>query len=222
MNCQNHPETPAAGYCRECGKPLCEECRRFASGTIFCAEHLPEAAGPRAAGPADSKGDGYRRQEGSPALAFLLGFIPGVGAIYNGQYAKGLIHAVIFGMLVSILDSPHGLPEVLMAMLLAAWIFYMPFEAYHTALKRRLHEPVDEYSSLLDLSPAARAQRYPVGPLVLIALGVLLLLNTLGVLDFESIARFWPVLLIAAGVYMLYVRIAERQSANNREANRER
>jgi len=24
-----------------------------------------------------------------PALAFLLGFIPGVGAIYNGQYAKG-------------------------------------------------------------------------------------------------------------------------------------
>ena len=29
----------------------------------------------------------------SPALAFILGFlIPGVGAIYNGQYAKGLVH----------------------------------------------------------------------------------------------------------------------------------
>ena len=33
----------------------------------------------------------------SPGLAFLLGFIPGVGAIYNGQYVKGLIHVVVLG-----------------------------------------------------------------------------------------------------------------------------
>ena len=32
----------------------------------------------------------------SPGLAFFLGWIPGVGAIYNGQYAKGLVHAVAF------------------------------------------------------------------------------------------------------------------------------
>ena len=36
-----------------------------------------------------------------PVLALLLGFIPGVGAIYNGQYAKGLVHAVVFALLVS-------------------------------------------------------------------------------------------------------------------------
>jgi len=229
MNCQNHPEAPAAAYCRQCGKPLCEECRRSALGTVFCAEHLPaaETTGSAEGGRLNSKGDGYHHLESSPALAFLLGFIPGVGAIYNGQYAKGIIHAVIFGMLVSLLDSrrflsyQHAPPEVLMAMLLVAWIFYMPFEAYHTALKRRRHEPVDEYSSIVDLNLGERAQRYPVGPLILIALGVLLLLNTLGALDFESIARFWPVLLIAAGLYMLYVRIRDRRS-DNRETNRER
>ena len=33
----------------------------------------------------------------APGLAFALGFIPGVGAIYNGQYLKGLVHALIFG-----------------------------------------------------------------------------------------------------------------------------
>ena len=230
MNFQNHPDTPATAYCRQCGKPLCEECRRSAAGTIFCAEHLPgtETTASQASGAADSRSEGYRRMEGSPALAFVLGFIPGVGAIYNGQYAKGLIHAVIFGILVSLLDSrrflsyQHAPPEVLLAMLLVAWIFYMPFEAYHTAVRRRVHAPVEEYSSLVDLSPEAPSRRYPLGPVILIALGVLLLLNTLDLLNFELIARFWPVLLIAAGVYMLYVRIAEKQSPDDREANRER
>ena len=46
----------------------------------------------------------------SPGLALFLGMIPGVGAIYNGQYAKGLVHAVMFGILCSIVDSraAHG------------------------------------------------------------------------------------------------------------------
>ena len=41
MNCANHPETAAAAFCRECGKPLCPECIRRARGSVFCAEHTP-------------------------------------------------------------------------------------------------------------------------------------------------------------------------------------
>ena len=78
-----------------------------------------------------------RTPDVSPGLAFFLGWIPGVGAIYNGQYAKGLVHAVIFGMLCSILDSDLRGLEPVFGILLAAWIFYMAFEAYHTARKRR-------------------------------------------------------------------------------------
>ena len=75
----------------------------------------------------------------------MLGLIPGVGAIYNGQYAKGLVHAVLFGILISVLDShaAHGV-EVIFGMALMAWWAYMVFEAYHTARKRRAGEPVDE------------------------------------------------------------------------------
>ena len=32
----------------------------------------------------------------NPSVAAVLGLIPGVGAMYNGQYFKGLIHVVIF------------------------------------------------------------------------------------------------------------------------------
>jgi hypothetical protein len=141
----------------------------------------------------------------SPALALFLGFIPGVGAIYNGQYAKGLVHAVITGILISIMGSGAGGMEPLMGILLAAWFFYMPFEAFHTARKRRLGEPVDEFSSILNLRGA---ERFPMAAVLLIGLGILLLLNTLEVLSFRYVARYWPVLLIAAGAWLLYTRLA--------------
>ncbi len=213
MNCQNHPDRPATAYCRTCGKAVCEECRRDAYGTVFCAEHAPAPApppppqAPRQPVPAPP---GYVYPDVSPGLAFFLGWIPGVGAIYNGQYAKGLVHAVIFGILCSIVDNARGL-EPLFGMLIAVWMFYMAFEAYHTARKRRLGEPVDEYSSLVNL----RGQRgqFPVAGVTLIVLGVLLLLHTLDLLDFYYVARYWPVLLILAGVYLLYNRFAGHDSA---------
>ncbi len=66
----------------------------------------------------------------SPGLAFLLGLIPGVGAIYNGQYAKGLIHVVILGLLISIMGSnAAGDLGPLFGMLIALWFPYMAFEA---------------------------------------------------------------------------------------------
>ena len=209
MNCQNHPEVPATAYCRTCGKPICDGCRRDAYGTVFCAEHAPAPAtasappppaGPRAqaaARPAPFVADV------SPGLAFALGWIPGVGAIYNGQYAKGIVHAVVFGILCSILDSNlHGL-DVIFAMMLTAWIFYMAFEAYHTAVKRRAGEYVDEYSSLIDFRARGR---FPVAGVALILLGIVLLLHTMGILDFYYVARYWPVLLILAGAWLLYNR----------------
>jgi hypothetical protein len=210
MNCQNHPELPATAYCRTCGKPICDECRRDAYGTVFCAEHAPASATASAPPPPA----GPRAQAGarpapfvadvSPGLAFALGWIPGVGAIYNGQYAKGIVHAVVFGILCSILDDSnlHGL-DVIFAMMLTAWIFYMAFEAYHTAVKRRAGEYVDEYSSLIDFRARGR---FPVAGVALILLGTVLLLHTLGILDFYYVARYWPVLLILAGAWLLYNR----------------
>jgi hypothetical protein len=217
MNCQNHPETPAIAYCRTCGKPVCEQCRRDAFGTVFCAEHMPAPAAsippepppipmPPVPGQAPMPGaPSYAMSNVSPPLAFFLGLIPGVGAIYNAQYAKGLVHAVIWGLLMSIANSraSHGL-EALFVILIIAWWFYMAMEAYHTARKRQAGEPVDEYSSLLDLR--AGSGHLPLMGIALIGLGVVLLLYTLDIVDFEKIARYWPVVLIAAGIYLLWGR----------------
>jgi hypothetical protein len=142
----------------------------------------------------------------SPGLAFLLGLIPGVGAIYNGQYVKGLVHAVIIGLLLSLANATEeSSGEPFIVMILVGFWAYMAFEAFHTAKKRQAGLAVDEWSSLV--TPNRNISRAPIGPVLLIVLGVLFLLDTLHMIAFRELARFWPVVLIVAGCVMLYNRV---------------
>jgi hypothetical protein len=81
----------------------------------------------------------------------------------------------------------------------------MPFEAYHTARRRQLGHPVDEFSSLISVRGANSS---PLAPILLIGFGVLFLLNNLDVIRFYHLLRYWPVFLIALGVYLLYARFS--------------
>jgi len=236
MNCYLHPETTATAYCRSCGRPLCSLCQRTSDGTVFCADHAPVPGYMPGSGTGYVPGSGYTAGVDpnapgasnpyfqaaapaanaaamgvSPGLAFVLGLFPGVGAIYNGQYVKGLVHAIIFGLIISLLNSVENrASEPVLAILLAAFVIYMPFEAFHTAKNRQMGIPVDEWSSLA--APGAAQGRFrsraPIGPMLLIALGVLFLLDTLTIIQFNQIGRFWPVLLIVLGAFMLYNRVA--------------
>lgn len=69
----------------------------------------------------------------NPGLAALLGFIPGVGAMYNGQFAKGLAHIAIFAVFCSLSKHVNGI----FGLFIAGWVLYMAFEAYQTAVARR-------------------------------------------------------------------------------------
>jgi hypothetical protein len=149
----------------------------------------------------------------SPGIAFVLGLIPGVGAIYNGQYAKGLIHVFILGLMFTIVgDNLAGGLEPLVGLLIAVFWAYMPFEAYHTAQKRRQGLPVDEFSGLAASGPGSR---FPVAPVLLIVIGAFFLLNNLGLVELRRIIRYWPALLIAAGVYLLWARMSGAQKSDN-------
>lgn len=235
MNCFLHPEAPATAFCRQCGKALCDACQYKWQGTVFCQEHRPypqefnpmENPNPQAAGAAAAAAPhdpyaspystaGYQAQQQqqvvdpsvNPGFAFLLGVIPGVGAIYNGQYAKGLIHVIVLGLLITIASSHdlNGGFEALFGLSIAAWFFYMAFEAYHTAKRRMMGQPVDEFSSLLNMDQNS-ASRFPAGPLFLIFAGVFFLLANFDLIRVRDVIRFWPLALIGLGAYMLYVRV---------------
>jgi hypothetical protein len=113
-------------------------------GTIFCEPCL--AARVHAAGIHGTASGNYGQpasyapppprapEDASPGLALFLGFIPGVGAFYNGQFLKGFVHVMVFATLIWLSHNGMG---AFAGILIPAWFFYMVFDAYTTAKARR-------------------------------------------------------------------------------------
>ena len=147
MNCVNHPEAEVSAYCQNCGKGLCSACARTVQGSVFCepclAARMPGAPGV----PLPPSGP-------SPGLATLLGFIPGVGAMYNGQYIKAIVHVIVFVVLVA-LSSRFWFCGVLIGF----WVLYQVVEARQTAEARRDGRPLPDPFGLNDLGNTLGGQR---------------------------------------------------------------
>ncbi len=160
MDCVNHSGVTAAAYCQNCGKALCGACVRNApGGQVLCEncwtawQSVPNPfIAPSLGGP-------------NPGLAAVLGLIPGVGAMYNGQTFKGLIHVVIFVVIISI-TTHYGL----FGLLIPAWILYQSFEAFHTAKAIREGQPLpdplglNEVGNWLNLGGRPHPGAGPAGP----------------------------------------------------------
>lgn len=195
MNCAVHTDVAATGYCRQCGKALCPECTRDVGGALYCANCL---TGIVSTAPGAKPG----ASDSHPGVALALGFIPGLGAVYNGEYLKALVHVAIFGGIIGLLstDLPGAAYYAFLGIALGCFYFYMPIEAYRVAKARQLGEPQPA-----DLMFAQG--RKPVGAVVLIGLGILFLLANFGLLRAEWFSKGWPIGLIAIGAWILADRI---------------
>ena len=194
MKCAVHTEVDATGYCRNCGKPLCPACTRDVRGALYCETCL---AGLLSAPPAPAGlGAGPH-----PGAALALGFIPGLGAVYNGEYVKALIHVLVFAGLIAAESS--NIPDAYHAFLglaIGCFYFYMPIEAFRTAKAR-------ESGQLEPALPGMLDGRRPVGAIILIALGAFLLLANFGLFQWEWLGKAWPAGLIVLGVWILVERM---------------
>src|SRR3974390_2154294 len=145
MNCAVPPEGEASGFCRNCGKPMCANCVRPVKDVYYCEDCLAKVMGvtpgaavatstpglPSAGIPAPSTTPA--QTAGNPGLAFLLGLVPGLGAIYNGEYNKALIHIVVFAAIIVGLSSDVGAgADVALSFVLAGFVFYMAIDAMRT------------------------------------------------------------------------------------------
>ena len=234
MNCANHPDIAAVAYCRTCGKPLCATCTRDVKGVIYCENCLADrlqgvqpAAVPPAAGFVSSAPAPIAPSSGpNPALAGILaGFFPfGVGAVYCGQYAKGLAHLVTFTLLIwgeTVTDNA-GVNTIL-GLGIAFFYVWQIIDSVRTAKALQMGqtppdpfglaqafggaEPAPPGQPMQPGQPAdaTHSSKVPTAAVVLIGLGVLFLLQTAGVFEFGW-DRVWPFFLIGLGVWMFAVR----------------
>jgi TM2 domain-containing membrane protein YozV len=202
MKCANHPLNDSVAYCAQCGRPLCEPCRREVKGTSYCEPCLAARLQSPVWSSIGQPGGGS-----SPGAALALGFIPGVGAIYNGQIMKAIVQVLLFGSLIALSNRVHGPFGTIFGLGAAAFYFYMVIDSYQTAKAKQLGQPAPEWLGLNDLSLDA-----PLGAGVLIVLGLLFLLDNFGVPVFSQIGKFWPVLLIVLGLALLQKRLMHHET----------
>jgi len=199
MNCVTHAEIPAKITCPRCQRPFCAQCLVRSGTEEICLECCRQAAG--STNTAIQGTPTTAEPSASPGLAFGLGWIPGVGAIYNGEYLKAFIHVVIFGTLISVSNRSHvGSFESLFGLLTTAFYFYMPLEAFHTAKRKLL---VASGQAVYGQDHGSQEETLWTGSL-LVLLGCLLFLNEFIDGFIEQVLRFWPVVLIAFGAYKIW------------------
>lgn len=224
MKCAVHPDADATGFCRNCGKPMCPACVRPVRDVLYCEDCLAMILGHPAGGASAAAGGSGAAASipgtvpagvvlpppaapgPSPVLAFFLGFLPGLGAFYNEQYGKGMIHLAIFLVLfiIGVNGSLSGGAEAALWICVGVLYLYMPIDAARTAQARRTGQPISD-----PLDNIARNK--PVGPIVLIGAGVLLLLNNFDWFPWYRISEFFfPAVLIGVGILMFRNRMDRR------------
>lgn len=222
MKCAVHPEAEATGFCRNCGKPMCPACVRPVRDVLYCEDCLAQVIGipapqPGVVAPGLAPGlpaastipgttapvlAAPSNPDGHAAIAFMLGMVPGLGAVYNGEYNKAIVHVLIFGGIIVGLTGVFGDNLTgFWVLALVGFVFYMAIDALRTAKAKQTGQPLtDPFQNW--------AGNRSMGPILLIGAGALFLLNNFGFFDYFRVRQiFWPLVLIGIGFLMLRNRV---------------
>src|SRR5205085_11698255 len=140
----------------------------------------------------------------------------------NGQYQKGLIHVLMLVAIIMLTANADGL----FGLMFIIYVPYMVVDAYATAKAMETGSPLPDYIGLTSMfssgaaavgsapgtpvAPGYRQDNAPVGAIVLIGLGCLFLLNTMGIFQFSVGRLIAPLFLIFFGTWKAFQRLQVR------------
>lgn len=197
MKCAYHPTNLASARCSSCDRSLCPACDHRIKGYPYCQDCIVAGIDMLRQNAEGVPKKPLHGEEKSPMVAVLLGLIPGLGAAYNGQPVKALVHFVMTAGLWTLADVFHSSLEITCALASLAVYVYSLYDAFRSA--QRHTDGADLREEDENLRQFLRARTNLWGGL-LIGIGAL---TTLHMLFPVQTHRFWPLLLIAAGFYLI-------------------
>lgn len=197
MNCAYHSQNVANVQCNGCGKPLCPACDHRIKGFPYCQDCIVLGVD-LLRQQNQTNYVPYVKKRTSPIAATLLSFVcPGLGAAYNGQTLKALVH---FGVFVGLFQMAilTGGTFLFVFGFIGMW-FFAALDAWRTAQAIRSGLTPDVAEDIL-------VKRFSGNPklwgIVLTVLGGAFLLQT--VFNLRGLMRgFLPLMLIGLGIYIL-------------------
>ncbi len=200
MNCAYHMTNRAVVQCSHCGRALCPACDHRIRGFPYCqdcivmgVEIMQQKGAPRADAPSTAQ------RRNSPFVALLLSFLtPGLGAAYNGQTSKALVHFAIFASFFQMATVTQGTAFFILGAI-GTWLF-AAVDATRTAQLMRAGLAPDAESDAI----ARRLYGNPLAwAVTMVTLGVIFLLHTIFGVRLP-VREFLPVVLVLLGAYMLF------------------
>jgi hypothetical protein len=200
MKCSYHPTEESAELCSTCSKALCTACAHQIKNKFYCQDCLV-----RGAEWAASLRD-LRVPTDAPKRAALCALIPGMGAVYNSDYLKGLTFFAVFAALVMMGDRIHDV----FGFGAFSFLVFTMFDAYRSAQVRTR----EQLSGAPHPLTPVRDRGVMTWGFFLIGLGVILLLQNF--ISFHFLNRFWPAVFIVLGIYLVYYYLRD---PGNKDAN---
>jgi hypothetical protein len=144
------------------------------------------------------------RRKSSPLIATLLSIVPGLGAAYNGQTSKAIVHFSIFASFFQMAVVTDGMAFFVLG--LFGTLLFAAVDACRTAQLLRAGLAPDAEEDVI----ARRLYGNPFAwGVTLLVLGTIFLLHTMLGIQLP-VKQFLPVALVALGGYMLYDYISRR------------
>jgi hypothetical protein len=196
MKCSYHPAVESQESCNACKKPLCGDCAHKIKGKAYCQDCLIEGA----EWAATIKG--LKLPSDSPRRAALCAIIPGLGAVYNGEYLKAITYFAVWAALAMLGGRVSGI------FIFAAIVFvlFTIFDAYRSA-----EAMVRKQLTSLPISETTRQDKTIVGwGIFLMILGVFFLLEN--VIPFHFFNKLWPLVFVLLGAYLVYRALQNNKS----------
>src|SRR5205085_10104830 len=209
MTCNYHQKSAATVQCSQCARPLCLACDHRIRGFPFCQDCIVAGVEMLRYQQSRTSDAHVIRRKTSPFVATLLSFfVPGLGAAYNGQTSKAIVHFAIFASFFQMAVVTQGMQFFVLGVI-GTWLF-AAVDACRTAQLMRAGLSPDAEDDVI-------ARRLYGNPLAwgttLIIIGTLFLLHTLLRVTLP-IKELLPVALVALGAYMLFDYIRRSRTSD--------
>ncbi len=206
MTCSYHTKNSATVQCSQCARALCPACDHRIRGFPFCQDCIVAGVEMLRYQQSRTSDSHVIRRKTSPFIAtFLSFFVPGLGAAYNGQTSKAIVHFAVFASFFQMAVVTNGVTFFVLGVG-GTWLF-AAVDACRTAQLMRAGLAPDAEEDAI----ARQLYGNPIAwGVTLVTLGIVFLMHTLLGVQFP-VKRALPVALVILGAYMLFDYLKRRK-----------
>src|SRR5438445_1037903 len=206
MTCNYHQKNAATVQCSQCARPLCLACDHLIRGFPFYQDCIVAGVEMLRYQQSRTSDAHVIRRKTSPFVATLLSFfVPGLGAAYNGQTSKAIVHFAIFASFFQMAVVTDGVTFFVLGVA-GTWLF-AAVDACRTAQLMRAGLAPDAEEDAITRQLYGNPIAWGV---TLVALGSMFLPHTL--LGGQFLVRqTLPVAVVILGSYMFFDFLKRRR-----------